>query len=48
MENIHSETYSLLIEQYIKEPAEKEKIFDAIMTATPRIIDEVVRNILTG
>jgi len=30
MENIHSETYSLLIEQYIKEPAEKEKIFHAI------------------
>ena len=25
-----------------------EKIFDAMMTATPRIIDEVVRNILTG
>merc|ERR1711988_1818519 len=32
MENIHSETYSLLIEQYIKEPAEKEKIFNAIET----------------
>merc|ERR1719298_85263 len=32
MENIHSETYSLLIEQYIKDPAEKEKIFDAIHT----------------
>merc|ERR1712203_525727 len=32
MENIHSETYSLLIEQYIKEPDEKEKIFDAIHT----------------
>merc|ERR1711865_1156333 len=32
MENIHSETYSLLIEQYIKEPAEKEMIFDAIHT----------------
>jgi ribonucleoside-diphosphate reductase subunit M2 len=32
MENIHSETYSLLIEQYIKEPSEKEKIFDAIHT----------------
>merc|ERR1719327_1118192 len=30
MENIHSETYSLLIEQYIKEPSEKEKIFHAI------------------
>jgi len=32
MENIHSETYSLLIEQYIKDPAEKEMIFDAIHT----------------
>jgi len=32
MENIHSETYSLLIEQYIREPEEKERIFDAIHT----------------
>merc|ERR1711874_409314 len=32
MENIHSETYSLLIEQYIREPTEKEKIFNAIET----------------
>merc|ERR1719502_407041 len=32
MENIHSETYSLLIEQYIREPAEKEQVFDAIHT----------------
>merc|ERR1712110_1231121 len=32
MENIHSETYSLLIEQYIRDSAEKEKIFDAIHT----------------
>jgi len=32
MENIHSETYSLLIEQYIREPSEKEKIFNAIET----------------
>jgi len=32
MENIHSETYSLLIEQYIRESAEKERIFDAIHT----------------
>merc|ERR1712050_436628 len=32
MENIHSETYSLLIEQYIRDPAEKEKIFNAIET----------------
>merc|ERR1711957_125832 len=32
MENIHSETYSLLIEQYIRDPAEKERVFDAIHT----------------
>jgi ribonucleoside-diphosphate reductase subunit M2 len=32
MENIHSETYSLLIEQYLKDPSEKERIFDAIHT----------------
>merc|ERR1712183_1174235 len=32
MENIHSETYSLLIEQFVREPAEKEKVFDAINT----------------
>merc|ERR1719199_709197 len=32
MENIHSETYSLLIEQYIRDSAEKETIFDAINT----------------
>merc|ERR1739848_59009 len=32
MGNIHSETYSLLIEQYIRDPAEKEKIFKAIHT----------------
>merc|ERR1712048_1394402 len=34
MENIHSETYSLLIEQYIRDPAEKEATFDAIHTMT--------------
>jgi ribonucleotide reductase beta subunit family protein with ferritin-like domain len=32
MENIHSETYSLLIEQYIKDPVEKRDVFDAIHT----------------
>merc|ERR1712176_1594048 len=32
MENIHSETYSLLIEQYIRDPAEKDMVFDAIHT----------------
>mmetsp|Transcript_97968 Transcript_97968/g.261523 ORF Transcript_97968/g.261523 Transcript_97968/m.261523 type:complete len:335 (+) Transcript_97968:75-1079(+) len=30
MENIHSETYSLLIEQYIKDPVEKDRLFNAI------------------
>jgi ribonucleoside-diphosphate reductase subunit M2 len=35
MENIHSETYSLLIEQYIRDPAEKEMIFDAMHTMPP-------------
>jgi ribonucleoside-diphosphate reductase subunit M2 len=32
MENIHSETYSLLIEQYIRDPVEKEQVFHAIET----------------
>ncbi|PAV21192.1 ribonucleotide reductase small subunit [Pyrrhoderma noxium] len=32
MENIHSETYSLLIDTYIKDPAEREYLFDAIDT----------------
>ena len=32
MENIHSETYSLLIEQYIKDPIEKDHVFNAIAT----------------
>jgi len=32
MENIHSETYSLLIEQYIKDPTEKDAVFNAIET----------------
>jgi len=35
MENIHSETYSLLIEQYIRDPSEKDKILDAIHTMPP-------------
>merc|ERR1719439_196313 len=35
MENIHSETYSLLIEQYIKDPQEKDRVFDAIHTMPP-------------
>lgn len=32
MENIHSETYSLLIDTYIKDPVEKDKLFNAIET----------------
>merc|ERR1712159_163234 len=32
MENIHSETYSLLIEQYIRDNEEKMKLFHAIET----------------
>lgn len=32
MENIHSETYSLLIDTYIKQPAEKDKMLRAIET----------------
>ena len=32
MENIHSETYALLIDTYIKDPAEKAKLFNAIET----------------
>ena len=30
MENIHSETYSLLIDTYIKDPAERDRLFHAI------------------
>ena len=32
MENIHSETYSLLIDTYIKDSAEKDKLFNALET----------------
>lgn len=32
IENIHSETYSLLIDTYIKDPAERHKLFNAIDT----------------
>lgn len=32
MENIHSETYSLLIDTYIKDPVEKDKLFHAVDT----------------
>lgn len=32
MENIHSETYSLLIDTYISDPKEKTKLFNALQT----------------
>jgi ribonucleoside-diphosphate reductase beta chain len=32
MENIHSETYSLLIDTYIKNPQEKDRLFNALET----------------
>merc|ERR1712136_621846 len=32
MENIHSETYSLLIEQYIRDSTERDSVFNAIET----------------
>jgi ribonucleoside-diphosphate reductase beta chain len=32
IENIHSEAYSLLIDSYIKEPAEKDRLFHAMET----------------
>ncbi|KAG1748939.1 ribonucleotide reductase small subunit [Suillus paluster] len=32
MENIHSETYSLLIDAYIKDPRQREYLFDAVET----------------
>lgn len=35
MENIHSETYSLLIDTYIKDSVEKDRLFNAIETLEP-------------
>jgi ribonucleoside-diphosphate reductase beta chain len=32
MENIHSETYALLIDTYVKDPVEKDRLFHAIDT----------------
>ena len=32
IENIHSEMYSLLIDTYIKDPAEREHLFNAVET----------------
>ena len=39
MHNIHVETYSLLIEQYVCDPDEKERVFDAIHTV-PAVVDK--------
>ena len=33
IENIHSEMYSLLIDTYIKDPAERDQLFNAIETS---------------
>merc|ERR1712183_1159135 len=35
IENIHSEMYSLLIDTYVKDPAEREHLFNAIQTIPP-------------
>lgn len=32
IENIHSEMYSLLIDTYVKDPAEKHMLFNAVQT----------------
>lgn len=37
MENVHSETYSLLIDTYIKDPAQRTHLFNAIDTSTYRL-----------
>ncbi|KIK73000.1 hypothetical protein PAXRUDRAFT_21337 [Paxillus rubicundulus Ve08.2h10] len=37
MENIHSKTYPLLINTYIKDPAQCEYLFDAVETIRPCI-----------
>ena len=34
IENIHSEMYSLLIDTYIRDPAEREYLFNAVETCT--------------
>lgn len=35
MENIHSETYSLLIDTYVKDAKEKDRLFNAVQTLAP-------------
>jgi ribonucleoside-diphosphate reductase beta chain len=50
MENIHSETYSLLIDTYIKDAEEKDKLFHAIdhMPAVAQKADWALRWITKG
>ncbi|TAG32144.1 MAG: ribonucleoside-diphosphate reductase [Sphingobacteriia bacterium] len=50
MENIHSETYALLIDTYIKDPQEKHKLFHAIDTvpAVKRKAEWALRWIVNG
>ncbi len=43
MENIHSETYSLLIDTYIKEQKQRTYLFDAIDTSKPTAIQSQIR-----
>ena len=45
MENIHSETYSLLIEQYIRDADERMKLFHAIETI-PAVATKVITAVL--
>lgn len=47
MENIHSETYSLLIDTYIKEQAQKTYLFNAIETSKCRRINFLIQILLT-
>jgi ribonucleoside-diphosphate reductase beta chain len=50
IENIHSETYSLLIDTYVKDPKEKNKLFNAIdtMDCVKRKADWALRWISEG
>jgi ribonucleoside-diphosphate reductase subunit M2 len=44
IENIHSEMYSLLIDTYIKDKADKEYLFNAIETSewNPPIVESII------
>ena len=41
MENIHAETYALLIDTYIKDPKEKDRLFHAMDTVVCRKISSI-------